>query len=163
MEKNVINSLPFSVTFRNTILGRLRRSCGIKTLGLLFFLTLAPAWSLAAEKPLWCQALPRPEFKDLEKVPSADPWFEVYKVRPGVFAIYEPHQAEEVISYLIVGSKRALLFDTGLGIGNIKKVTDALTRLPVSVANSHTHNDHIGYNWRFNVVYGIDTDFTRAN
>ena len=36
----------------------------------------------------------------------SDPWFEVYKPAPGVFAIYEPHQAEEVISYLIVGEKR---------------------------------------------------------
>lgn len=146
----------------NSIHRLTRKSFAMKTLGLLFLL-LAPALSLAAEKPPWCQALPRPEFKDLEKAPSADPWFEVYKVQPGIFAIYEPHQAEEVISYLIVGSKRALLFDTGLGIGNIKKVTDALTRLPVAVANSHTHNDHIGDNWRFNVVYGMDTDFTRAN
>jgi glyoxylase-like metal-dependent hydrolase (beta-lactamase superfamily II) len=33
----------------------------------------------------------------------------------------------------------------------------------VSVANSHTHNDHVGDNWRFNDVYGMTTDFTRAN
>jgi hypothetical protein len=33
----------------------------------------------------------------------SDPWFEVYKPVSNVFAIYEPHQAEEVISYLIVG------------------------------------------------------------
>lgn len=115
------------------------------------------------EKPEWCRNLPRPEFRELERVTSADPWFEVYKVRPGVFAIYEPHQSEEVISYLITGSRKALLFDTGLGIGNIKKVTDALTRLPVSVINSHTHNDHVGDNWRFLDIYGMDTEFTRAN
>ena len=40
-----------------------------------------------------------------------------------VFAIYEPHQAEETISYLIVGEKQALLFDTGMGISDIRKVT----------------------------------------
>jgi len=117
----------------------------------------------AGEKPSWCRDLPRPEYKELERVLSADPWFEVYKIRPGVFAIYEPRQSEEVISYLIAGSKRALLFDTGLGIGNIRKVVEALTKLPIVVANSHTHNDHVGDNWRFNDIYGMDTGFTRAN
>jgi glyoxylase-like metal-dependent hydrolase (beta-lactamase superfamily II) len=117
----------------------------------------------ADEKPSWCRDLPRPEYKALERVPSADPWFEVYKIRPGIFAIYEPHQSEEVISYLITGSKRALLFDTGLGIGNIKKVVESLTKLPIAVANSHTHNDHVGDNWQFNDIYGMDTAFTRAS
>src|SRR5262249_59321897 len=32
-----------------------------------------------------------------------------------------------------------------------------------SVINSHTHNDHIGDNWRFTDVYGMDTNFTREN
>jgi glyoxylase-like metal-dependent hydrolase (beta-lactamase superfamily II) len=87
----------------------------------------------------------------------------VYKPAPGVFAIYEPHQAEEVISYLIVGEKRALLFDTGMGISDIKKVTSELTKLPIIVLNSHTHDDHVGGNWQFPNVYGMDTDFTRKN
>jgi glyoxylase-like metal-dependent hydrolase (beta-lactamase superfamily II) len=119
--------------------------------------------SLSAQEPEWCKKLPRPAYSKLERVPSADPWFEVYRIRPGIFAIYEPRQLEEVISYLIVGSDRALLFDTGLGIGNIQVVVAGLTRLPVSVVNSHTHNDHVGDNWRFSDVYGMDTDFTRAN
>ena len=34
---------------------------------------------------------------------------------------------------------------------------------PVVVLNSHTHDDHVGGNWQFNFVYGMDTDFTRAN
>jgi glyoxylase-like metal-dependent hydrolase (beta-lactamase superfamily II) len=92
-----------------------------------------------------------------------DKWFEVYRIRPGVFAIYEPHQQEEIISYLIVGEKQALLFDTGMGISNIKKVVEGLTLLPVTVLNSHTHNDHVGDNWRFSRVNGMDTDFTRKN
>ena len=82
---------------------------------------------------------------------------------PQVFAIYEPHQAEETISYLIVGEKQALLFDTGMGISDIRRVTAELTHLPIIVLNSHTHNDHVGGNWQFDTVYGIDTDFTRTN
>lgn len=117
----------------------------------------------AGQQPEWCRKLPRPEYSKLERVKVSDPWFEVYRIRPGVFAIYEPHQFEEVISYLILGKQKALLFDTGMGISNIRKVVEELTPLPVSVLNSHTHNDHVGDNWRFSDIYGMDTDFTRAN
>src|SRR5271169_476548 len=113
--------------------------------------------------PDWCKALPRPEYKTLERVLPNEPWFEVYKVAPGVFAIYEPHQAEEVISYLIIGHKQAVLFDTGMGISDIQRVTTRLTSRPVVVLNSHTHDDHVGDNWRFPFVFGMDTDFTRKN
>src|SRR5437868_11789718 len=113
--------------------------------------------------PDWCRPLPRPEYKSLERVPIGDAWFEVYKVAPGVFAIYEPHQSEETISYLVVGTKQAVLFDTGMGISDIHKVTTKLTSRPVVVLNSHTHDDHVGGNWQFTFVYGMDTDFTRKN
>jgi len=36
-----------------------------------------------------------------------------------------PRQSEETISYLIAGDQQALLFDTGMGIGDLKKVTAA--------------------------------------
>ena len=120
---------------------------------------------LLAQTPIpdWCRALPRPQYKTLERLPVSDAWFEVYKPVPGVFAIYEPHQAEETIGYLIVGQKRALLFDTGMGIGDIKKITAELTKLPIIVLNSHTHDDHVGGNWEFDTVHGMNTDFTRKN
>jgi glyoxylase-like metal-dependent hydrolase (beta-lactamase superfamily II) len=113
--------------------------------------------------PAWCKSLPRPEYKTLEHVPVNDSWFEVYRVAPGVLAIYEPHQSEETIGYLITGEKRALMFDTGMGIGDLKSLTAQLTHLPIIVLNSHTHNDHVGNNWQFDTVYGMDTDFTRQN
>src|SRR6202034_4907321 len=119
--------------------------------------------SLIAQTPDWCRALPRAEFKTLQRVPTRDAWFEVYKPAPDVFAIYEPHQAEETIGYLIVGKQRALLFDTGMGISDVKKLTAELTKLPIVVLNSHTHDDHVGGNWQFDTIYGMDTDFTRQN
>ena len=114
-------------------------------------------------RPEWCKSLPRPGYVKLERVSVASPWFEVYRVRPGVFGIYEPHQYEEVISYLILGSKRALLFDTGLGIGDIRKVVLKLTALPVTVLNSHTHFDHIGDDWEFTDLLGLDMPYSRKN
>jgi glyoxylase-like metal-dependent hydrolase (beta-lactamase superfamily II) len=118
---------------------------------------------LSQEKPEWCRKLPRPAYSKLERVDVPDKWFEVYRIRPGIFAIYEPHQQEEIISYLILGEKQALLFDTGMGISDMKTVVEGLTNLPVSVMNSHTHNDHVSGNWRFSKIYGMDTAFTRQS
>ena len=126
-------------------------------------LLLAPCLLAQSPIPDWCRALPRAEYKSLERIPVTDSWFEVYKPAPNVFAIYEPHQSEETIGYLIVGEKKALLFDTGMGISDFKKVTAELTKLPIIVLNSHTHDDHVGGNWQFDTVYGMDTDFTRKN
>ena len=123
----------------------------------------SPVLLAQAAIPDWCRALPRPEYKTLKRISINDPWFEVYEPAHGVFAIYEPHQAEETISYLIVGEKRALLFDTGMGISDLKKVIGQLTRLPIVVLNSHTHDDHVGDNWQFSTIYGMNTDFTRQN
>ena len=136
-----------------------------KRLARLALVCLLPVLPLAETKeiPDWCKPLPRPEYRALLRIPVTDPWFEVYKVAPEVFAIYEPHQAEETISYLIVGTKQAILFDTGMGIGNIQKVTAQLTKHPIVVLNSHTHDDHVGGNWQFNYIFGMDTTFTRTN
>src|SRR5258708_39157675 len=101
---------------------------------------------LVAQQPEWCKSLPRPAYSKLQRVPMSDAWFEVYKIRPGVFAIYERHQLEEVISYLIRGSEKRLLFDPGLGISNIKAVVSGLSKLPLISVNSHTHNHHTHYN-----------------
>ena len=92
-----------------------------------------------------------------------DDWFEVYRAADGVFAIAEPHQFQEVISYLIVGSDRALMFDTGLGLAPIRPVVEQLTSLPVEVLNSHTHFDHVGGNAEFDRIAAMDTPYTRAN
>jgi glyoxylase-like metal-dependent hydrolase (beta-lactamase superfamily II) len=136
-----------------------------RAFAILAFMCILPSLSPAQTKeiPEWCRPLPRPEYGALERVLASEPWFEVYKVAPGVFAIYEPHQAEEVISYLIVGHKQAVLFDTGMGISDIHKITTKLTSRPVVVLNSHTHDDHVGGNWQFTFIFGMDTEFTRRN
>jgi len=115
-----------------------------------------------ANKDNWWDALPRPEWSAFEKIPQDQDWFEVYRVADDVYAIYEPGQFEEVMSFLIEGEERALLFDTGLGIGDMRRVIDQLTDLDVIVLNSHTHYDHIGGNWQFETIYGRDTAYTRG-
>jgi glyoxylase-like metal-dependent hydrolase (beta-lactamase superfamily II) len=133
------------------------------SLRLLVAVSLLAMPSETAPATRWCDLLPRPGNKLLPRVDVHDEWFEVYRVGDGVFAICEPFQFQEVISYLILGSRSALLFDTGLGIGKIDRVVSTLTSLPVTVLNSHTHFDHVGGNADFDRILAMDTDFTRAN
>src|ERR1700756_11559 len=144
------------------------RSCWTSSLLWFSFFVLLCAAASAQQggeplRPEWCRELPRPEYAKLERVNVHDDWFEVYRIRPGVFTIYEPHQFEEVISYLIVGSRRALLFDTGLGVASIREVVTRLTKLPVEVLNSHTHFDHTGGNAEFSEILNEDTPYSRTN
>ena len=114
-------------------------------------------------KDTWYSKLPRAAWSKYEKVPQSQPWFEVYDLGRDVFAIYEPGQFEEVISYLILGGERALLFDTGLGIADMKRLVGELTTLPIVVVNSHTHYDHVGGNHQFSTILNTRTEYTEKN
>ncbi|CAF3377231.1 unnamed protein product [Rotaria sp. Silwood1] len=118
-------------------------------------------------KPAWCSKLPRSQYSLLDRVSiSSQQWFQVYRVRPNVFAIYEPYHWEETISYLVIGSKHSLLIDTGMGIGNIQQVIQSLipSTTSLKMINTHTHHDHIGDNWRFSgKILGVRSDFTEYN
>ncbi|MCH7898416.1 MAG: alpha/beta fold hydrolase [Proteobacteria bacterium] len=111
----------------------------------------------------FCSRLPRAAYKDLEKSDISNEWFEVYEVGAGIWAIYEPFQWQEVISYLIIGDDSALLFDTGNGIGDIRAIVDQLTDKPVRVLNSHSHFDHIGGNHQFENILSPSTAFSIEN
>lgn len=118
------------------------------------------SYASAAEIGSFCDRLPRPAYASFEKHEISNDWFEVYEVGPDIWAIYEPFQWQEVISYLIVGSESSVLFDTGNGIGDIKSIVEQLTDSPVSVINSHSHFDHIGGNYQFDEILSVSTPFT---
>lgn len=110
------------------------------------------------ESEPWWSALPRAGWSGFTRLelPEDQDWFEVYEVGEGTYGLLEPGQWQEVISWLIVGTERALLFDTGLGIGDVAALAEALTDRPLIVLNSHTHPDHIGGNHRFDTIWGTD-------
>ena len=118
------------------------------------------SYSSAAELESFCDRLPRPAYAKFQKHSVSNDWFEVYEVAPGVYAIYEPFQWQEVISYLIVGTDSAVLFDTGNGIGDIRAIVDQLTDKRLRVLNSHSHFDHIGGNYQFDEILSIATPFS---
>ena len=113
--------------------------------------------STAIQPNGWASALPRKQYAELKQIDINDKWFDVYEVFEDIYALYEPGNFQEVISYLILGANRALLFDTGMGIGDIKTAVEKLTKLPVTVLNSHSHFDHIGNNYKFEDGYILDT------
>ncbi|MFC1565227.1 MBL fold metallo-hydrolase, partial [candidate division KSB1 bacterium] len=100
----------------------------------------------------WYEKLPRPVYATLDKVENSQWWFEVYKLPGNIYAIYEPFQFEEAISYLVIGTDRAVIIDTGTGIGDLRRLIDELTDIPYSVINTHTHYDHVGDNHQFEEV-----------
>jgi len=68
------------------------------------------------------------------------------------WVIEEKTPASQSLCYLLCGEDAALLVDTGMPFGNIKKVANKLTDLPVTAVNTHAHVDHIGSNFRFDDI-----------
>ncbi len=76
-------------------------------------------------------------------------WYSVQRIDQGTILVAEP---PHVNSYLLTGTERAVLFDTGMGMANIKRIVDDLTDLDVMVVNSHYHFDHSGGNSLFDNI-----------
>ncbi len=55
--------------------------------------------------------------------------------------------------YLIEGDEKALLLDTGVGMGCLRQVVRQLTQKPLIVVNSHFHYDHAGGDLEFDEIY----------
>jgi len=60
---------------------------------------------------------------------------------------------------LFAGTNIALLVDSGLGSGDLKKTIAGLTRLPVILVNTHADYDHICGNSQFDVAYMHPSEF----
>ncbi|MDR0917458.1 MAG: MBL fold metallo-hydrolase [Oscillospiraceae bacterium] len=58
-----------------------------------------------------------------------------------------------VQNYVIVGTERAAIIDTGLGIGDIRAVVRTLTDLPIIALHTHAHLDHTGGDQLFDDNY----------
>ena len=72
--------------------------------------------------------------------------FPVVQIRKGIWEIDE---FEISSCFLIEGTERALLIDTGQGVGDLRSCVEKLTDKPVTVVLTHNHGDHIGnvYQW----------------
>ena len=71
-------------------------------------------------------------------------WFTINEIDKDTYVISEYRHWEETHCYLLNGTKRSLLIDTGLGICNISEVISEFTDKPVTAIATHIHWDHIG-------------------
>ena len=85
-------------------------------------------------------------------------WFDVKQIDDDTFVISEYGHTEETHCYLLKGSDRAVLIDTGIGISDIRKITDRVCTTPVTVLTTHAHWDHIGSHASFEDVYVHEKD-----
>ena len=134
-------------------------SSKILCLALILGLSVA-CHSTKHQEDNWCEQTIRPQFLELEEIVTQNPWYKVHKVGENVFSIAEPYNFQEIISYLILGENKALLFDTGMGMSSIYELVRELTNLPITVLNSHTHYDHIGGNHEFDNILAMQTNYT---
>jgi glyoxylase-like metal-dependent hydrolase (beta-lactamase superfamily II) len=112
--------------------------------------------SALIQPAMWWESLPRPVYATLEEIQTSQNWYEVYKLKEDTYAIYEPFQFDESISYLIIGEEKAVVIDTGTGLGDMKSLIQEITHMPVSVINTHSHWDHIGANSQFKEIACLD-------
>jgi len=63
--------------------------------------------------------------------------------------------------FLFVGANRALLVDSGYGKGDLAGTVAGLTKLPVTLVNTHADYDHIGANSQFQIAHLHPSEFAR--
>jgi len=91
-----------------------------------------------------------------------DDYFTVHVVADNVFAIGEPRYPHHNYSYLLTGDSRALLFDGGPGMRDIREVAESLTDQPITFLPSHLHFDHVANDVSFERIALLDIEPIRS-
>ena len=71
---------------------------------------------------------------------------------------YEIDEFDCASIFLLVGEERALLIDTGIGVGDLYGAVRQITDKPITLVLTHGHGDHIGNAWRFDELYIHEKD-----
>lgn len=96
-------------------------------------------------------------------------WFDVDQIYSETYSLTEPQSSQYNVSYLIIGSSEAIMFDTGSGENQtvngfkIKSVLDQITQIPTTLLISHFHFDHNQNISEFNSVGFPDLPFLRQS
>ncbi|MCI2068116.1 MAG: MBL fold metallo-hydrolase [Bacilli bacterium] len=77
------------------------------------------------------------------------------KIREDTYRIDEKGIAN---TYLLLGKDKALLIDSGLGVGDLYQTIRELTELPIVLALTHRHCDHAGGRNYFKEYYVNEND-----
>lgn len=90
-------------------------------------------------------------------------WFTIDHIDKDTHIISEYRHWEENHAYLLNGTERSLLIDTGLGICNIYDEVIKLTDKPVTAVATHIHWDHIGGHKFFHDFYAHEDELNWLN
>lgn len=90
-------------------------------------------------------------------------WFTLDQIDINTYIISEYRHWEEIHCYLLIGNKRCLLIDTGLGICNISEEIKKLTNKPVTAVATHIHWDHIGGHKYYPDFYAHEAELNWLN
>lgn len=110
------------------------------------------------EKPIrWSFLKILREYSTLKQFyPEINPYVEVYKFRDNFYCMFQESMdgAGDLWMYLIDGPEKAMLVDTGFGVGDLKGLVRRLVGdKELIVANTHHHFDHAYGNAQFDVCY----------
>lgn len=92
----------------------------------------------------------------MTELPVAETWFQATKIDADTTLIIEPHihVLEQANMFLVEGSARDMILDTGMGVIPFKPYLDSLRKDPakeIICVSSHTHIDHIGAVHEFDI------------
>ena len=82
-------------------------------------------------------------------------FYQFEKIHPRITRIWD---VSRTAIYLIEGSERALLVDTGVGAGSLKTAVESITTKPVTVLLTHGHVDHAMGAGEFDTAYMHSAD-----
>jgi len=82
-------------------------------------------------------------------------WYIIKKIDDRTYIISESRSSQSNSSFLMIGSREAILFDSGTGENKSESITQvicSLTKLPITLLSSHFHFDHIGNISDFKII-----------
>lgn len=97
-----------------------------------------------------------------KKIYDVDPYAEVYQFRGNMYGIFVENLdgGGDAWCYLIIGPQKAMLVDTGCGLGNLRGLVEELIDgRELIVVNTHPHGDHTSGNYQFDRVYILEDDY----
>ena len=109
------------------------------------------------ENPVrWAFAKELREKDKTKQVYQVNPYAEVYQFCENLYGIYTESLdgMGDPWMYLVIGPEKAMLVDTGFGVGNLKGLVNQIAGdIPLVVVNTHCHFDHAYGNFQFDQVY----------
>lgn len=103
--------------------------------------------------------LPHPPFQAALSDKPEDILMELFKTEKVTDHLMRIRTPFGVSMFLAQGTEKALLIDTGMGIGDLKSFIEKTVAVPYEVVLTHGHCDHAGGAVQFEKVYLNEKDF----